>query len=68
MNKTIKREAWKASLAQKTAKICRVSVRFVRMVINGERENEHVMQVYMKLMEGENKLLKAVSELVPFEK
>lgn len=66
MKKNNERSAWKASLAQKTAKICHVSVRYVRMVISGDRENEQVMNVYMRLLEGENKLLAQVRELVPF--
>ena len=66
MEKINKRSAWKASLAQKTAKTCQVSERYVRMVINGDRENQDVMNVYMKLWEGENKLLASVKELVGF--
>lgn len=67
MEKNNKREAFKASLAQKTARIARVSTRYVRMVINGDRENQQVMSVYMQLLEGENKLLAQVKELVPFD-
>ena len=66
MEKNNKRDAWKASLAIKTAQITHVSPRYVRMVINGDRENQDVMNVNMTLMEGENKLLKTVRELVPF--
>ena len=67
MEKNKKRESWKASLAQKTAEITHVSTRYVRYVINGEYENQNVMNVYMALMEGENELLARVKELVPFE-
>ena len=67
MEKIGKRYSWKASLAQKTSQLTHVSPRYVRMVINGERENAQVMDVYMRLLEGENKLLAQVKELVPFE-
>jgi hypothetical protein len=66
MRKPTKRNAGVASRVQKTAELARVSERYVRMVINGDRENEEVMRIYMFLNEGENKLLKAAKELVPF--
>jgi len=66
MDKIVKRDAFHAGLVQKTAETCRVSKRYVRMVINAERESQPVMDTYMTLLEGNNKLLKQVKELVPF--
>jgi hypothetical protein len=60
MDKRAKRESWRASLVQKTAKTTGFSTRYVRMVINGDRENQTVMGIYMTLQEGENTLLKNV--------
>ncbi len=66
MRKTVKRNAWQASLVQKTAEITGFSGRHVRRVINGEFDNELIMNTYMKLYEGENELLKEVKNAVPF--
>lgn len=42
-----------------------VSVRYVRYVINGERQNEKIMETYMEILEQDNKLLEAVRKAVP---
>lgn len=60
MEKKIKRESWQASLVRKTADLTGFSERYVRMVINGERDNQLVMNTYMTLWEGENTLLETV--------
>lgn len=54
-------------MVKETALTCGVNERYVRYVINGERENETVMSTYMALAEGSNKLLDEVKKLVPFE-
>lgn len=61
------RDSEKASLVHKVSRLTGVSVRQVYRVINGESENEDVMRCYMELAEGENKLLLAVKELIPFK-
>lgn len=68
MRKKQQRSAEQANRVAKTATICRVSPRQVRRVINGECENDYVMEIYMSLVEGENKLLEEVKKIVPFEK
>lgn len=67
MRKSGKRDTQRAALTNKTAEIMGVSPRYVRMVINGERNDEAVLVVYMELKEGGNRLVEAVKKLVPFE-
>lgn len=47
--------------------MCRVTTRYVNMVLNGERASEKVFSVYMTMAEEENKLLQTVKALVPFD-
>ncbi len=61
-----KRDAVLTSRVKKTAEITGVSNRYVRMIINGERQNEDVLSTYMFIQEGENKLLREAKLLVPF--
>ena len=67
MNKKT-RDLEKAVRVARTAEITRRSKSLVYKVTDGERENEHVMLVYMELKEGENKLVEAAKKLVPFNK
>ena len=62
----MKRNASVAAKVKKIANMSGVSPRYVYMVISGERTNEDVFRAYMMLAEGENTLLAAVKELVPF--
>ena len=62
----VKRNASTATKVQKVAQMAGKSRRYVYMVINGERNNDEIFRAYMMLTEGENKLLKAVKELVHF--
>lgn len=62
-----KRNAKTAARVQHTAELTGYGTDYVYKVINGERENEEIMQTYMMLYEGENKLLQSVKELLPFE-
>lgn len=69
-NLPTERNTERAAIIKKTARISGVSERYVRMVMNGERENESVMNTFMTLQEQtieieDNLLLKAVNELVP---
>lgn len=43
-----------------------VSPAYVRMVINGERENESILTAAIVYMEGKNELLEEIDKLVPF--
>lgn len=67
MQKSNKRNTEQAAIIQKTAKLMGVSKRYVRMVLNGERNNEGVMTCYMEILERDNALLNAVKELIPFK-
>lgn len=44
----------------------RVSPRYVRYVIAGDRENEEILATYMEIVEQDNLLLQAVKAAVPF--
>ncbi len=66
MEKNSKRDTIKAATVLKTAELTGFSARYVRYVLEGKRINEGVATVYMELMEGENKLMEAVKQLVPF--
>lgn len=52
MGQTNKRDTESAAIVKKTARICEVSPRYVRMVISGDRSNETVMTTYMNLLEA----------------
>lgn len=71
MEKTRKRDTERAARIIKTARIAGVSEKSVRRVLNGEQENEYVLDVYMALAEEdekiENELIEAVKELIPFK-
>lgn len=61
-----KRDITRAALIHETAEKTGYSKRYVRYVLESQRENETVTAVYMTLLEGHNTLLQAVNELVPF--
>lgn len=65
-SKPIKRDSEIATRVKKVAELTGFSRRYVYMVINADRYNEDVMNMYMQLQEGENALLMAVKKLVPF--
>jgi len=66
MIKPNKRDVIRAATVKDTAEVTGVSPRFVNMVMNGERDNEVVVSVFMELQEGRNLLLQSVKKLVPF--
>lgn len=45
-----------------------VTPRYVRMVLNGERDNQAILDAAIIYEEGKNELLEKVKELVPFER
>lgn len=71
-NKSTKRDPETAIRVKRTAELVGVSTRTVYRVIIGDPTvekftAEKVMTVYMELKEGENQLIEAVKQLVPFE-
>ena len=70
MLKMAERDTIRAARVQRTADITGVTPRAVRYILNGERENDDVLMVYMEIKEMEEKLdndLKnEVNKLVPF--
>lgn len=47
------------------AQIHNVSPRYVRYVLNGDRENKKILATYMEIVEQDNLLLEAVKKAVP---
>lgn len=68
MEKPNKRSTKRAAKVAEVAAITGVSKRHVYRVLSGDQENEEVLSVYMFLHEGENKLLQAAKQLLPFDK
>lgn len=66
MNNPSKRDSEVATRVKRTAELSGVDVRSVYRVLNGQQHNEKVLGIYMQLQEGENLLLQAVKELIPF--
>lgn len=60
------RDTVRAARIKRTAEIVGVSTRYVRMVLDCERENEDVLAVFMELSEQENLMIESVKKLVPF--
>ena len=72
LNKTRERNPETAIRVKRTAELVGVSTRTVYRVVIGDPQisketAEKVMMVYMELKEGENQLIEAVRQLVPFE-
>ncbi len=67
MRKTGERDTIRAARIQKVAETLGKTPRYIRMVLNGDRENNQVLPLMMELQEGENKLLEAVKKLIPFD-
>lgn len=65
MEKNLKPITRRRDVATLVARIHGVSVRYVHYVINGERDNEKIMETYMEIIEQDNKLLEAVRRAVP---
>jgi Ulp1 family protease len=53
-------------IAAQVADIHGVTPDHVRKVRRGDRVNQSILNTYMELLEGKNKLIQAVKELVPF--
>jgi hypothetical protein len=66
MGKTRERDTIRAARIKRTAEICQVTERQVQRVLNADQENQNIVMTYMTLQEGENSLIAAVKELVPF--
>lgn len=73
--KTRTRDSETAARVKRTAKLVGVSKRMVYMVIQGDRKNEEVMTVYMRLKEmdayaddltAKTSLIKHIEAAVPF--
>ena len=65
MSKSYSRNIERAALIQKTADITGVSVRHVRRVLESEKKNETIVEVYMTLSELSNQLVDEVKRIVP---
>ncbi len=61
-----KRDTHRAARIKKTAALTGYSERYVRMVLDGDRQSEGVMAVFMAIKDGEDQLLTEVKKLIPF--
>lgn len=68
MNKPNARAKQRDDLATIVADMYGVSARYVRMVRNGERENEQILGTLIEMREGKNLLIQSVKELIPIGK
>lgn len=66
LNKTNKRDTERAAIILKTADLHKISKRQVRRILDGENQNKEVLETFMFLSEGQNKLVEAAKKLVPF--
>jgi hypothetical protein len=55
----------RSETARLVAQLHGVTPRYVRMVINGERENEEITQTYIDYEQKRNKLIQHLQKLVP---
>jgi predicted transcriptional regulator len=53
--------------ASTIAGLAGVTPAYVRMVLNGEKENQEILDAAIIYEEGKNELLEKVRELVPFD-
>ena len=67
MEKTKEINIKRRDVAALVADIHKVSARYVRYVIDGDRENEAIMATYMEIVEQDNLLLNAVRKAVPLD-
>lgn len=65
-NKTNKRDIERAAIIKKTADIHKLSKRQIRRILACENENKEVLETFMFLSEGQNKLVEAAKQLVKF--
>jgi hypothetical protein len=65
MEKTTQSSIKRRDVTTIVAKIHGVSDRYVRYVINGERENDAIFSTYMEIIEQDNLLIQAVQKAVP---
>lgn len=62
-----KKNVRRYSIIEETAEVVKKSKRYVRMVMDGDRENEKIVEVFMAISDGRKELLEAVKQLVPFD-
>lgn len=53
--------------ASTIADIAGVTPRYVRMILNGDKDNQAILDAAIIYEEGKNKLLEEVKKLVPFD-
>ena len=67
MRKIGERDTIRAARIKKVAESLGKTPRYIRMVLNGDRENNQVLPLMMEIQERENKLLEEVKKLIPFD-
>lgn len=66
MRKPNKIDVSRAATIKETATLVGVSQRHVQLVMNGDRQNDKIVEVFMEITEGKNLLLQEVKKLIPF--
>ncbi|WP_346236117.1 hypothetical protein ABDK00_017080 [Niabella insulamsoli] len=65
VSNTRKRELGQAFFTREASELAGVSVREARYVLNMDRKNEKVVTAYMALVEGFNRVVDEVRQLMP---
>ena len=70
MSKNPTQQTWERKKRNDTAKIiasiARVSPAYVRMVMNGDKENDDILTASILYEQGKSRLIQEVKKLVPF--
>lgn len=56
----------RSETAATIADIAKVTPAFVRMVMNGDRENDQILNATIIYEQGKNQLIKHIEKIVPF--
>ncbi len=67
VSKTIVDSKKRDEAASVVAKLHNVSDRYVRMVINGDRENQAILYSYFDYIEGKNALIEKIKTLIKLD-
>jgi hypothetical protein len=67
MGKPNRRGKRRSDTATIVAELKGVTPRYVRMIRNGERENEEILATLIDLEQGQSKLIKELTRIVPIK-
>jgi len=67
MEKETQQKQKRDDTAAIVAEIQGVSAAYVRMIVNGKRENETILKTYVQLQEGKKQLIEAIKNQLPYQ-